>query len=61
MIDLFYIALSLVFAAVIAYMVVYNRRHKTPPDRQHEHGRERVTTHERIATTAEEKKLKDKS
>ena len=61
MIDLFYIALGLVFAAVIAYMVVYNRRHKTPKDRQHELGRARVTTHENIAIAAEEKKLKDKS
>jgi hypothetical protein len=61
MIDLFYIALSLVFAAVLAYMVIYNRRHKTPRDRSRELGRVPAATHESIVMAAEQKKLKDKS
>jgi hypothetical protein len=34
MIDLFYAALALIFAAVITYMVVYNMRHKTLKETQ---------------------------
>jgi hypothetical protein len=61
MIDLFYIVLGLAFAAVIGYMVVYNRRHKTPQNKQRELGRARVKPHESVTIAAEEKKLKDKS
>jgi hypothetical protein len=60
MINLFYIALALVFASVMTYMVVYNLRHKTRRATQQKLGRPPVATEESIAVSTEADKLPDR-